>query len=298
MFKVSAAFLGILIAVMVSLNGVLASYIGNSLTLPMIYCSGLIGTLFVLIFIREASGNKKVPFYLNTGGLVGVLLIMMNNISFSALGASLTIALGVLGQTAASLVADSTGFLGMKKYYFDKRKISGFILLILGVLVMTESWSGELLYIFYAFTAGIFVILSMVLNSQLSIRIGTFHSTLRNYMTGLVLALIILVIMGFPGRESIRHLTSINPLFLFGGGLLGVFIVAGSNKILPRIPVVYTTLLLFSGQVGAGIIIDFVVSGDFSLRKLTGAFIIFSGLFLNMMIDKKAKVSLLGASNL
>jgi transporter family-2 protein len=286
MYKIYASFIGVIIAVMVSFNGVLAGKIGNTLTLPMIHISGFITVSLLLVFIKEQS-KGKVPIYLNTGGLVGVLLIILNNLSFGVLGASLTLALGVLGQTLGSLLADSTGFLGMKKYDFDKRKIWGLSLLLLGIIVMTESWRGDLLYIFYAFCAGLLVVLSMIINSQLSIRVGIFHSAWRNYLAGLCGSLLFLFISGIPQKEVFASIPDISPVFLAGGGILGVFAVAGSNKILPKIPVVYTTLLLFTGQVGAGMVIDYLVRDEFSIRKLMGAFVILLGLFINMEIDKR-----------
>ena len=288
MYKAFAALIGIIITAMLSINGVLAGKIGNVLTLPIIHVAGLIVVSLVLIFINEKKNNNPVPFYLNGGGLIGISLVLMNNQCFDVLGASLTLSLGIIGQTFGSVLVDSTGFLGLKKYAFDKRKFSGYGLLLLGVIIMTENWKGDALNIFFAFIAGALVILSMILNSQLSLRVGTFHGVRRNYMVGLICSIPVLLFSDLSLGNSLNAATSVSPLFLLGGGTLGVLVVAGSNKVIPRIPVVYTTLLIFGGQAIAGIVIDYFTSGELSSRKIMGVMVILLGLFLNMMIDKSS----------
>ena len=291
MLKLSASIIGVVIALMVSLNGVLAGIIGNTLTLPIINVSGLVTISIVLLFIKDKTKNGKVPFYLNTAGIIGVLMILLNNRCFEALGVSLTLSLGILGQTIGSIFADSTGFLGMKLYKFDKKKISGLLLLLLGIFTMTESFRGDILNMIFAFSAGVLVVLAMIINSQLSLRIGTFKGVQRNFLIGLFVSLIVLFFSDSSKAINFNLLVSIHPVFLLGGGILGVFVVAVSNKILPAIPVVYTTLLIFSGQVGAGILIDYLVRNEFAIKKLIGAVIILLGLFINLMIDKSAEKS-------
>jgi len=288
MFKISASIIGIIIAFMLSINGVLAGKIGNLLTLPVIHLAGLGTVSLLLLFLKEKKLKGKVPLLLNTGGLIGVLLVLTNNLCFETLGASLTLSLGILGQTLGSVLADSTGFLGLQKYRFDMRKLSGFFLLLLGIIVMTESWQGDMLNIILAFIAGVLVILSMIINSRLALKIGVFHGVQRNYLVGLFASIVVLSILRVPLSESINTIFTVNPLFLLGGGFLGVLVVAGVNTIIPRIPVVYTTLLLFGGQAVAGILIDYFIDSVFSIRKLIGVIIILSGLFLNMLIDKSA----------
>ncbi|MDA3809099.1 MAG: DMT family transporter [Spirochaetaceae bacterium] len=286
MYKLFASLIGVVIALMLTVNGVLAGKVGTMQTLPFIHVAGLVSVSLLLIFRKEKVEPRKIPLILNSAGLIGVFLVLLNNRCFESLGASLTLSLGILGQTIGSLLADSTGFLGVKKYKFDKRKYSGLFLLILGVVVMTESWKGDLLNISFAFIAGVLVILSMIINSQLSLSVGIFHGVQRNYLVGLIGSIIVLIILKVPLLDSLFLIPDINPILLIGGGLLGVLVVAGINKTLPRIPVVYTTLLIFAGQAVAGILIDLFVLNEVSFRKVTGVLIILSGLFLNMMIDR------------
>lgn len=286
MYKISASVIGILIAVMLAFNGVLSGKIGSITTLPVVHIAGFLTVSLVLLLTKEKHDGKPVPLYLNAGGIIGVCLVLMNNRCFDSLGASLTLSLGILGQSIGSIIADSTGFLGLKKYPFDNRKFAGLILLSIGAFIMTDSWRGDILSIILAFTAGVFVILSMIINSQLSKRIGTFHGVRRNYLTGLISSVLVLYFTGFDSGEFMRILPDVHPVYLLGGGFLGVMIVAGSNRVLPRIPAIYTTLLIFGGQAVAGIIIDYIISGILIPRKLVGVLIIIIGLFINLLLEK------------
>lgn len=287
MYKLLALLLGILIAVMLSINGVLSGYVGSFAPLPIIHIAGLLTVSLVLLFVREQRSEEKVPWYLNFGGAIGIFLVIMNNQCFQTLGASLTLSLGIIGQTLGSILADSTGFLGVKKYPFNPRKLIGLSLLLLGIVIMTDSWRGDLLNIVLAVTAGSLVILSMIVNSQLSLRIGIFHGVRRNYLVGLFFSVILLLFVDFSISETFQAVLTVNPVFILGGGICGVLIVAGSNKILPKIPVIYTTLLLFCGQALAGLIIDYIISGNVPLNKVLGILVLSLGLFVNMLLEKR-----------
>lgn len=288
MYKIAASFLGILIALMLTANGVLAGAVGNLTSLPIIHLAGLIAVSFALFFVREEKSEEPVPFYLNAGGLIGVFLVLFNMRCFDSLGASMTLSLGIVGQVLGSLLADSTGFLGMKKYPFYRRKLIGLLFLFAGVMTMTESWQGDLLDIFLALISGALVILSMIFNSQLALRIGTFHGVRRNYLMGLLGSSAVLLIYSPDLSGAYGSLLSVNPLFIVGGGFIGVLVVAGSNRILPKIPTIYTTLLLFVGQAMAGILIDLLISGEFSVRKTAGVIIIALGLLVNIVLEKSS----------
>ena len=133
---------------------------------------------------------------------------------------------------------------------------------------------------------GILTTLSMLVNSSLGKKIGVIQSTCINYIVGLICSAIVLVILGSSINISIDTFSKI-PFYMFLGGAVGVSVVYLSNIIIPKIPVVYSTLLLFVGQVITGIIIDFFVMSELSFTKLIGAIIIIIGLLFNSKIDEK-----------
>jgi transporter family-2 protein len=71
-----------------------------------------------------------------SAGAISVFTVMFNNLSYVALGVSIPVALGLLGQLLTSLFFDHFGFLGMTKIKFNKKKIIGLIIISLGISIM------------------------------------------------------------------------------------------------------------------------------------------------------------------
>lgn len=138
-----------------------------------------------------------------------------------------------------------------------------------------------MLVILLAVLGGILTTLSMVISSSLGKKIGLIQSTIIHYIGGLIGAIFILIGMGSVSVPSIIDMSRM-PLYIFLGGIMGVMVVYASNVVIPKIPVVYSTLLMFSGQMLCAI-----VMGDFSWKKLLGAIIVILGIFYNSKIDEK-----------
>lgn len=143
-----------------------------------------------------------------------------------------------------------------------------------------------MLYIFLAFISGFLVIISMIINSHLAKKIGVFQGTFINYAMGLLFSAIILLLTGSLFDITFETLTNI-PLWAFFGGIIGVAVVSISNVIVPKIPVIYTTLLVFVGQLIAGILLDYFYGSSISKGKLIGGAFIIAGLVYNFTVDKK-----------
>ena len=143
-----------------------------------------------------------------------------------------------------------------------------------------------MLMILLAMFGGVLTTLSMVVSSTIAKKIGLIQSTIIHYIGGLIGGIFILIGIGSASAPSIIDM-SIMPLYIFLGGVIGVIVVYASNVVIPKIPVVYSTLLMFSGQMLCAIIIDAIVMGDFSWKKLLGAIIVVLGIFYNSKIDEK-----------
>lgn len=235
MYQILATGLGILIALMITVNSQFGAALGNLPSSLIVHLVGLGMVSLVLLVRRESRRGVRVPFYLHLGGFVGVSLVLFNNICFQALGASLTIALGILGQTLGGQIVDVTGFLGMEKHRFRRGKLAGWVLVFGGALVMTEGGFGNWFFMVLAFVTGGLVMLASVLNAQLGRRIGLFRATRVNYIMGL-LTILILLLLFKTGTEPFRALPKVPLLLVFGGGFLGMFITTGMNFVIPRSP--------------------------------------------------------------
>lgn len=131
-------FTGAILAIMISLNGGVSTTSGNYASSVIIHFIGLIGIIAVLLVTKSKFKNLKgIPFYMFTGGLIGILTVLFTNASFSTLGVSLTVSLSLLGQLITSLVIDHFGYFNLPVNKFDNKKILGFIIIIIGIYVMT-----------------------------------------------------------------------------------------------------------------------------------------------------------------
>lgn len=138
MYNLLSAVIGVIITVMIMFNGVLSQGLGNYTSTVVIHLIGFIAiTLILMIKKIKVSYHKDLPLYLYSSGAIGVFTILFNNISFTYLGASLTLALGLLGQSLISMVLDHYGWLGMKAVRFKKEKLAGLMIISLGILIMT-----------------------------------------------------------------------------------------------------------------------------------------------------------------
>jgi transporter family-2 protein len=133
-------------------------------------------------------------------------------------------------------------------------------------------------------TIGFIGILNMVTNAKLAERIGIFHGTLINYCGASVILLIITFNnhISWPSPAELRAV----PWWVYFGGPLGVVVVAGLNVIVPRLPVMFSALITFLGQMTASIIIDWLLGQNSSLGNIIGGVMIACGLLYNSYVGK------------
>lgn len=138
MYNIFSIIIGALIAIMTSLNGILSTYTGNYSSSVIIHAIGLIGIIAILIFTKsKITFDKKIHLYLYSAGLIGVFTVLLSNFTFVPLGASLTMSLGLFGQTICAIIIDHYGLFGVNKIKFNKKKVLGLMIIILGLVVMT-----------------------------------------------------------------------------------------------------------------------------------------------------------------
>lgn len=291
MYAILAPIIGGLITVMNGINSVLAAGIGNYLSVLVIHIVGLAAVCLVLPFRKGEGRCGRPPFYYYAGGFVGVGTVFCCNIAFSRLGASLAVALALLGQMLASLAVDSTGFLGRKRYPLSPRSIPGILIALAGIWIMAGRWEGRLGFMALAFLSGILPLASFILNSQLSLEIGIFKSARANYLVGLATTLVLLAVVRPPLEESYVALKATRAFFVLGGGILGVVMVAASNFIIPKIPALTSTLLMFAGQALTGVVIEAIAQGSFPATKLAGTVVVLAGLGLNVLMGGKRETA-------
>jgi transporter family-2 protein len=273
------------------MNGGLAGQYGLYSATVLIHIFGLLFISILLSIKREKPFSKKYPWTFYLGGAWGVLIILFASYAFGRISVSAILALGLLGQSVAGLIIDQFGILGMTKHPFKKHKIGGLLLILIGALSMIDTfqWWAVIL----AFAGGVVVVISRTINAKLATLTTMYTSAFYNYAVGLVVSIFAFLLLG--GGESIYPYFGFSPLssswYIYLGGVIGVAVVLLSNITVVKVSAFYLTLLMFIGQVTSGVIIDFILLQEVSLRLLIGAIFVTIGLSANLFIDMKKLIS-------
>lgn len=137
MYKFLAVLNGVFIAIMIVFNGILTDQTNLMLSLTIMNSISLI-TIIVIMLVKRVKlkSLEKIPIYLLFVGMISLLNIGLNSISFIHLGGALTMGLVLYGQLLASALVDHFGLLGMAQHRVQSKKIVGFVMMSMGILVM------------------------------------------------------------------------------------------------------------------------------------------------------------------
>ena len=137
MYQASALVIGTLITLMLFANGNLQTAFGTSRAMVIIHATGTLAVLAYLLAKRASfKPTEKVKPYLYLVGAMGVLLVFFNVTTVTAIGLTLSIALGLVGQIIASSVVDHYGLFALEKRRWNMKKLSGLTLITAGIAVM------------------------------------------------------------------------------------------------------------------------------------------------------------------
>lgn len=125
---------GALIAYMNFLNAKLGLAYGNYISIVIIHLIGLI--CLIPLCINKIKFVKGIPLWYYLGGGIGMLTVVLCNISIPVLGVTIQMAICLLGQTVSSLIVDHFGLFGFNKYPINKNKLISLGLIIIGTAVM------------------------------------------------------------------------------------------------------------------------------------------------------------------
>lgn len=138
---------------------------------------------------------------------------------------------------------------------------------------------------FLALAGGCIGILSKLVNVQVAQRLGTENGTLINYLIASALALVLALCTGATALFSPAVLGSVPPVYYLGGvfGLLSLLLTVVS---IPKVPVISSTVLMLAGQLGTGLLIDWLLLGKFSLPRTAGILLVAAGLVLDKFLAR------------
>lgn len=133
----------------------------------------------------------------------------------------------------------------------------------------------NLIFMFLAIVAGVFTTIESSINSQLGKYITPGMATLHSLAVGLGFIMVINLVSG--NIPSYSKVTTVRPLWLIGG-FFGASIIYLSSKSIPQLGISNTIILVLSGQLLSGLILDAVVNHtEISIRKMAGMILFLIG---------------------
>ncbi len=278
---------GVFLAFMVAANGGLSDVYGSFLSSAISRGVGVVASVVLCMIKKEKMPRgKHIPLWLCSGGIIGVLTVVFNNLSYGKISMTSIFALSLLGQMVSSLLIDATGALGMEKRPFRATSLWGMIFSAIGFVMMIDNTlTADLIAMILSVLAGVSIVLSRILNARLSEKIGTYQSSLINHLIGIPFsaALAIIAIAG----NSLPQLTAAiwNP-WIYCGGVLGVVTLLICNITVPKVSSVLQTLLTLIGQILTGVLIDLLSGQDYSDASFYGGMVIAFGVAVSMVLEK------------
>lgn len=298
MYYALSAITGMIISVMIMINGMFSNHSGVYTSTAVIHLTGLIAISAVIFAKKDFKKlfKAKLPIYVYSGGVIGVLTIVFNNMAFSKIDLSAMLALTLLGQSVSSLIIDHFGAFGMKQVRFSPKRLIGILSVLCGIAFMISTKDlVHIVPIIISFLTGITIVFSRTVNGKLAVETNVRISTWFNYLTGTVVSIIVFAIITMTGNAEAPLTLAPNPL-IYTGGIVGMCAVFITNICVSKISSFYMTLLLFAGQIFTGIGIDVILSQAFSIRNLVGGIIITIGLALDMIVNKRVPEKVLQES--
>jgi uncharacterized membrane protein YdcZ (DUF606 family) len=142
-----------------------------------------------------------------------------------------------------------------------------------------------MIYYILALFMGVIVVITPVLNGQLTLRTSTYKTAHLSFLVGGLSATAIFLIFG-NSIIGTGFLSNTQPLY-YSSIFFGVFLILLMNYYSSRIPAFLIVIIPFVGQTITGVLVDYYLIDKFSLTKLIGAGVILLGLYINAQIEKR-----------
>ena len=277
------------IALMLVPNGQLTDRYDVYASTFIIHLVGLMAVTIIMLIKKEKFRlAKNIPWFLYTGGLVGVATTMLSNLSYGKISISAMLALSLLGQTVTSLVIDHFGLFHMEVQKVSIGKIVGFLFTICGIIFIFDGSAIVALPIIFSSLSGASIVISRSINAEIAEKSSVWASTWYNYFVGLMSCSVIWVGAVLAHKSTFAISVEMNP-WIYTGGLISVIAVSAMNVVTKKMPAFILTLIMFVGQLFTGMIIDKIQGVEISMTYVAGGVLTVFGLALNLYMDYRKK---------
>lgn len=264
---------GALMPVQTSINNRLRSSVGAPLLASFI--SFLIGTLSLLVVTWISSGSPipnfattaGEPWWIFTGGALGVVLLTGNILLFPRVGSVQTVILPISGQIIMGLLIDTFGLFNSPQTPLSAVRFLGAVAVMLGSLAVVgvvgggrrreaSSGQGPAIWLW----RGLGIVMGMCSASQVAVngRLGrVLGSAVEAALISFAVGTSVLFVLLLVTRTRWRGLgAGPNPWWMWLGGVLGATIIFSMALLGPLIGTGVTVVVTLLGMMLASLLID------------------------------------------
>ncbi len=132
---------GALLPIQASINGRMRPFVGGPIPATLVSVAVSTSAMLVLVLATRTSVPSQAklagsPWWVWTGGLLGVVFVLVSLGLVNRLGAAFLFALVVVGQMLASLLIDHYGWFGVTQEAISPLRVLGVLLLLGGVVLI------------------------------------------------------------------------------------------------------------------------------------------------------------------
>ena len=143
LFIVIALLLGAVLPIQAAINTRLSKTVGTPVLAAFVsFAVGTIALFLYLLFTRQLSTQgmpiQQSPWWIWTGGLLGVFFVAGIVMVLPKLGTVLAFSLVLGGQMLTAIIIDHFGWLGVSIREISVGRIAGVLLLIIGVILIRK----------------------------------------------------------------------------------------------------------------------------------------------------------------
>lgn len=270
------------------------------------FISFFIGTLFLGLITLISTGsiliNHKIlennPLWIWIGGILGIVFLTSNIVLFPKLGSVQTVIMPIIGQIIMGLLIDQFGLFDSNTHHITILRLFG-VLMVLGGSIITVKKSSrdtsissihsknKLYWQAFGIFSGLIVSTQTAINGQLGVILKSpVHAAFVSFFIGTIsLLLLTLLFSGWQKPQVKRIFHEKYPLWIWLGGIIGGIYVYGNAFLVPILGTGVTIIIVLSGQIIGGLLIDqFGLLGStinkITVKKILGIFLIALGLIL------------------
>ena len=264
---------GVLSAVQARVNGQLAIELDNGLEAAVYsFGSGFL-VLVVIVLIRPSirAGVARVPrairagelkWWQALGGVLGGFFVGAQTAAVPLVGVAVFTVAVVAGQSTNSIVVDRIGLGPAGVQPITVRRVLSAVIAVVAVTVAVSHrfsspdfapWAVTL-----AFVAGLLIAVQQAINGRTARAAGNpMSATFLNFMFGTIALGAAFGIAWFVADRA-PHALPPGPWWLYLGGVIGIFFIAGAAWAVPIVGVLQFALLTIAGQLSGALLLDIV----------------------------------------